>query len=388
MSKLLFSAGISNLFGSRCKYSLSKHVDSAQEAGKYPADFAPLALQGLLDTGTCICGCDLGDNPDGVNSIRKVITTSELAGDVGNSLKELEQTLAKSEVRVQEKKLQLGDIVNELKRLKGEIDACQIEIEKLEPKLEGVKGNKDQILNARSKILALHDERESNMRTEAGLSAQLDEYTNAIQSLRKKLEKASEASDEASKLKEKGVFLDLVVHQAGLFKQEVIESVRLKLQRSLTASFKQVEGASNFETKVTTEFEVLTVDSLDREVDLSEGQKMIKAYMFSVALREVIGLNYPLIVDTPIGRMDTGNVDLLSREIKKLFDGPRISQVVMMMHDNEYTPYTKKKLEPLKPLEMYLEQNDSEDESTLKRGISPEWLTKGAWKDWSEGKIR
>jgi DNA sulfur modification protein DndD len=182
--------------------------------------------------------------------------------------------------------------------------------------------------------------------------------------------------------------LEQAIGEAELFKKEVIGSVRLKLQRSLTSSFKQVEGASSFETKVSDEFEVQTLDSLDREVDLSEGQKMIKAYMFSVALRDVIGLSYPLIVDTPIGRMDTGNVDLLSREIKKLFDGPRISQVVMMMHDNEYTPYTKKKLEGLEPLEMYLEQNLDEDESTLKRGINPEWLNKGAWKDWNEGKIR
>ncbi len=388
MSKLLFSTGINNLFVTRCKYSLSKHVETAQEAGKYPADFAPSALQSLLEKGECICGCNLAENKSAVDAISKVITTSELAGDVGNSLKDLELSVSKNEVRIQEKKVQLADVIKEINRIRKEMSHCQEEIQKLEPKLEGIKGNRDNILLAKSRILSLHDEREANLRSEASLSAQLDEYTTAILALKKKLEKATASSDEATRLRLKGELLEKAVSQAQLFKQEVIEAVRIRLQRSLSASFKEVEGASNFETIVTKEFEVQTVDSLDREVDLSEGQKMIKAYMFSVALRDVVGLNYPLIVDTPIGRMDTGNVDLLSREIRKLFDGPRKSQVVMMMHDNEYTPYTKKKLESLNPLEMYLEQNDAEDESTLKRGINPNWLSKGAWKDWNEGKIR
>jgi DNA sulfur modification protein DndD len=388
ISKIVFSAGIANLFVTRCKYALTKQVQTAQDAGKYPADFAPMALQGLLDSGKCICGCRLDENSDGITSIRKVITTSELAGDVGNSLKALEESLGKNEVRIQEKKIQLKEIVRELGRIKDETEVFQVALDELEPKLEGIKGNEDKIQLAKSKIMSLHDERESNLRSEAGLTVQLDEYTIAIQSLKKKLEKATASSDEANLLRAKGDMLERSIEQAANFMEEVIEAVRLRLQKSLSVSFKLVDGASNFETIVTKEFEVRTVDSLDREVDLSEGQKMIKAYMFSVALRDVVGLNYPLIVDTPIGRMDTGNVDLLSREIKKLFDGPRKAQVVMMMHDNEYTPYTKKKLEPLGPIEMYLEQNEDEDESTLKRGINPDWFNEGAWKDWNEGKIR
>lgn len=388
LSKTLFSLGIGSLFIARSRDSLGRHVLKAQEAGKYPADFAPQALEGLIRNGTCICGCDLSASDVGVSAIQQVIETSLLAGEVGNSLKEMEQSVLRTEARLLEKRNVYNEVVSERKRLEGEIKTRQKALADLEPKLDGIKGNKDQISSAKSMISKLHHERDDLIRSETGLSTQLEEFAISILNLKKKLDKATASSDEATRLRAKSDFLQRVIDQGNVFKNEIIEKVRLTLESSLDASFRRVEGAANYKTVVSKDFEVLTLDSLDREADLSEGQKMIKAYMFSVALREVIGLSFPLIVDTPIGRMDTDNVDLLSREIGKLFSNDKSSQVVMMMHDNEYTPYTRKKFEALKPVEMYLEQESEDEQSTLKRGINPKWLDKGAWKDWNEGKIR
>jgi DNA sulfur modification protein DndD len=388
LSKTLFSLGIGSLFTSRSRDSLASHVLKAQRAGKYPADFAPQALESLIKNGTCICGCDLASNSLAVSALKKVIETSLLAGEVGNSLKEMEQSVLKTEARLQEKKHLYKELLAERKRLEDEIRTRQKALADLEPKLEGIKGNKDIISDAKSAISALHREREDLIRNETGLSAQLEDFAASIVNLKKKLDKATASSEEATRLRAKSEYLQRVINQGDAFKEEIIENVRLKLEHSLDSSFREVEGAGSYKTVVTKDFEVLTLDALDREADLSEGQKMIKAYMFSVALRKVIGLSFPLIVDTPVGRMDTDNVDLLSREIMKLFADDKTSQVVMMMHDNEYTPYTKKKFEALKPVEMYLEQESEDEQSVLKRGINPRWLDSGAWKDWNEGRIR
>jgi hypothetical protein len=64
-------------------------------------------------------------------------------------------------------------------------------------------------------------------------------------------------------------------------------------------------------------------------------------------------------------------------------------QAFFLMQDTEYTPYTKKYFESLKPIEVYLAKDVKFEniKSTLGYGIDPDWLLYESWKDWAEKKI-
>jgi hypothetical protein len=65
-------------------------------------------------------------------------------------------------------------------------------------------------------------------------------------------------------------------------------------------------------------------------------------------------------------------------------------QVIFLMHDGEYTPYTRKHFADSHPTEVYLAYEPGFDtkKSILGKGIDPNWLKFTAWKDWAEEKIK
>jgi len=171
-----------------------------------------------------------------------------------------------------------------------------------------------------------------------------------------------------------------------------IAQVRQELQVAISEKFSVVK-AGKFRTEITESFDVLTLYEDGSKVDLSEGESMAKAYVFSLALRSVIGLNFPLIVDTPFGRL-SGDFRAYLTDILTAFLGSEREsenrQVIFLMTDTEYTPYSRKRFAKVEPLEFYLayEEGNETDKSVLGTGIDPEWLKTDYWKDWAEKKIQ
>jgi hypothetical protein len=119
---------------------------------------------------------------------------------------------------------------------------------------------------------------------------------------------------------------------------------------------------------------------------------MAKAYIFSLALRDVINLGFPLIVDTPFGRLSEDFRVWLARILSEFLvkEAQKSNrQIIFLMTDTEYTPFTKKHFSAAKPLEYFLayEKGNEADKSNLGKGIDPGWLELTVWKAWAEGKL-
>jgi DNA sulfur modification protein DndD len=173
-----------------------------------------------------------------------------------------------------------------------------------------------------------------------------------------------------------------LIDAAKLAHRTAVESVRRELEEAVDEEFRVIKDGL-FKTQITDTFEVRTVKADGDIIQLSSGENMMKAYVFALALRKVIGFKFPLVVDTPFGRLDSQNrtrlVDMITRlnSSKVLENG---NQVIFLMHDLEYTPAIREAFKPNNPVEMYLAYQDADEISKLSPGIDPEWLKTDAWK--------
>ena len=234
-------------------------------------------------------------------------------------------------------------------------------------------------------------EKERLTRATAILLGKNESQTFKVENLKDQLKKASEGNNEAQELQPEAVWARKISDAAGKIHQNAIELVRQRLEKTFTEKFAVIKSGK-FVTEITKDFEVLTRDEFGHPTELSEGEKMMKAYVFAICLREVINLGFPLIVDTPFGKLSSQNRAELAKMLSKFLREEITSvdrQAFFLMQDTEYTPYTKKYFESLKPIEAYLAK-DEENENTksdLGYGIDPDWKLHESWKDWAEGKI-
>lgn len=388
LSKILLFTGTNSLILNRTKYPVEKQVKEAERTGKYPANFAPEALAELLSEGQCICGRHLDKESNDSAHILKIIEDSKNAGDIGSELKKIEVGVAKVGGMLQESQNSSALVVRELQRTEKEIKRLSKEIAQLQPQLEGVKGNHEDILNLSKNLKTFQFNLTDISKEETAMALKLAVLDEDIRSLTKKFEKALGNSAEVIGLKTKGAFLSKVLDQAANFSDEIISTVRKQLENAIAAKFTNVQGCENYSVVLSENFDVETYNELGKQPELSEGQKMALAYIFSIALREVVGLSFPLIVDTPLGRVSSKNRAMLADSLRDLVTESNEHQVILMMHDGEYSPYTKRDFSSANPIESYLALSENQLESTIQLGIDPDWLSRDAWKDWADGNIK
>jgi DNA repair exonuclease SbcCD ATPase subunit len=223
------------------------------------------------------------------------------------------------------------------------------------------------------------------------LQMQADSAVSKVDRLDKELGESAKGNKEAEGLRNDAKSARLIAEAALRIHESAIKQVRNELQVAISEKFRVVKQGK-FRTEITDNFEVLTLNEDGSKVDLSQGESMGKAYIFSLALRDVINLGFPLIVDTPFGRLSEDFRVWLASVLSEFLvkESQRANrQIIFLMTDTEYTPYTKKSFAAAKPLEYYLayEKGNETDKSNLGEGIDPGWLEFTAWKAWSEGKL-
>ena len=367
---------------------VQQQVEDAKQKGKLPPPFEPNSLRALLEQETCVCGEHLAAGDNKSSHIQELIDSYAMTSEFGRVLQETAEEAGKLDSRRGPDSELVKEKNRVVKLLDDSIRDVRKEIDRIKRKLAGHDVESIASLGKERQILA--DQLQKLQQDKAQIDRQASELESQIQRQQKLYDKAVAAAGALSQAARKVKFAEAVV-AAGLDVHErTIESVRQRLEDAISDKFAIVKGGS-FTTQITEDFEVRTLDAFGNEAQLAEGEKMLKAYVFSIALREVIGLSFPLIVDTPFGRLD----ETYKRELAEILAGmigPKGkssgSQAIFLMHSGEYTPYTRQHFAKAKPLETYLAFSKEDEKSTLVEGIDPEWFGESAWRDWKEGKIK
>ena len=381
----LFQFGIGLQF-EKAHLELKKQVEQARKDDKLPPPFDPERLSKLLAAEKCICGCDLAKDDAGRQAIMRLIEKYSASSAVGQRLRESEDQLNryKSSFSANQRSIRaLNQLHSEKRKL---VESLVEEQEKLTAKLAAndvefisqLGRNKQRLQNEQSE---LHSDL-------AQITKQIEEDIPKCERLRKQLGDSIEGQVEAETLLREAAFASQLGEAAGQIFAYGLEKVRKELEISVSSRFNKIVKGK-FTTTVSDSYRVITSDKNGKIVPLSAGQAMMQAYIFAIALREVIKLSFPLIVDTPFGRLSAKNRMILAEylvEMIKTETDKSNRQIIFLMQDTEYDPYVREYFTSLYPIELFFtfEVGREMDKSILGSGIDPEWLETGAWKDWYE----
>lgn len=386
-SEILTSGTNSLLIGAFPEFR--KQIDRAKQEDWLPPPFEPSRVEKLLEDGECICGTHLTPGDSYTKSLEALIEKHRVSSGVGKVLDSMsreidlvEQSLLQGWKSIQDKNSVIMTVTSRIERV-------QKEKERLLEIMKGSDATEIRLLVDEKK--ALDRRRESLVIDIARLLGQNESQTYKVESLQRELAEATEGNKEAELLQHEARIARDISEAAGKIHQSAIKQVRQRLQDSFSEKFAVVKKGK-FKTEITEDFEVRTLNEFGHETELSEGEKMMKAYVFAISLREAINLGFPLVVDTPFGRLDSSNRAELSKMLSKFLESEVTQanrQAFFLMQDTEYTPYTKKYFEKLNPIEAYLAKDESFEniKSDLGYGIDPDWLLYESWKDWAEGRI-
>jgi DNA sulfur modification protein DndD len=378
----LLSEGIEFAVQRKIIEDVVREKEEAIRNDEYPPQFSENLMKKILELGRCVCGEQVPSGSEKHRVLEKLIHEHRDVDAIGQDLQKLSAyaeywpSLSASTFHgFSEQSKTIAEKVGEMKELEGKL-------EDLQARLMGGDREEQQAKVERKKKLPYEI---SSAETERNKAVEQREWALVeVKSLEKSIEKLTKSSSANAKVSGFIARAEALNQAARLAHRAAVDSVRTNLEEAVDEEFKVIKTGA-FKTQITDDFEVRTVASDGGNVKLSSGENMMKAYVFALALRKVIGFKFPLVVDTPFGRLDSENrkrlVDMITR-LNSTKGTEHGNQVIFLMHDLEYTPQIKETFSPNKPVEMYLAYQKEEEVSQVHEGIDPAWQQADSWKGW------
>ena len=383
---LVFSSGVVASLATKAP-ELFTQVAKAQQEDWLPPPFEPERVRHLLQNKECICGNSIHSGSSEERNLHTLIERFRIASLAG---RELDETHKQMLIVINTLKADSRIIKEKTNHVKSLLDNQRTIRDKQGEILERLKG-----INANEVDVIARNYEETHRNildleiAEKTLIESVNKRLARVESLDAAIKDATKNDKEAIQLgKEVEVCKEIALAAERIY-ESAIEQVRSKLEKAVSQNFDKIK-LGGFQTVITDDFEVLTLKD-GRKTSLSEGEKMLKGYIFSIALRDVINLNLPLVVDTPFGKLGAEFRKMVAEELATLMSGgsdQNNRQLIFSMHDLEYTPLERRYFEQAKPKEMYL-ANDPKaptEKSILGEGIDPSWYLEGHWKEFANAK--
>ena len=331
-----------------------KIIESRMELGDLPIKQRKQFAEDLLKRGTCVCGEELNSkiiNQKETNSHRINLEhfKNDLAGkgdldtavDMRYDLKhdfidkysdflrinfgEWRENLVKSEKELDDLSKELQDVQVQLKSSK--IDEVSDLIEERKRLQEQIQTKNEEIYTIQ---LDLKDK-----------SALRSELSVTLEKALKKKEKAKKMLHELKVWQKIYTYLEIAY-------DELSEDIRINVQNNTWKNFQELlANPSEFEDfviepdySVHLTSHVINKDgekmTTNKVRDLSAGQSLILTLAFVAALREPTGYKFPLVIDSPLGKIDSTNKRNIANHLPKYLPE---EQLILLVTNTEYTAY-------------------------------------------------
>ena len=308
-------------------------INSKVKKGELPPKIAPTFIADLLNEKKCICGHEVLPHSDEYNRLKKLQTT-EIYSKIQNLCSTLKFELAnmlKFEYMIpqsQKFSIKLIDLKN--KKIKN-IN----ELEEIKAKLKTIKHEE---INKKYEEKTTLEKQQKNLNMEYwGLKKDLDSSSKKYGNFKKKfdaeIEKESKFNYQNRRIKLCESAIDALVKIKNTLLEEVREKVQTKTQEYFLkliwkkGTFDKINIDSEYEIKVhhMDDSWILTA--------LSKGEKLVLALSFMAALRDVTGFQFPLIIDTPLGRVSGEPRNNIAKYLPDFLEHQQVS---LLMTDTEF----------------------------------------------------
>ena len=311
-----------------------------KDSDNIPKKYYLKLIEKILEEGKCICETPI--TPEKKESLlkKKIELKKEgeepsqiIFSELYDKLSDLKYEKEKIKNTVSENFLRKSELKNELKELyekKDELDQKlgnhSIEnVRKLQNKLVEYSQDYGKI---REKIEILEEE--------------LKNLKKEIEVLQKEIQTEEKKEKELSDLKKKKYLAEEVLRQLDIVYEKLSKGLKVEIEKATTEIFRRLIRKKGFfkEIKFSEDYILRLVDTFgdsEAKAEISAGERQILSLSFILGLAKVSKKEAPIVMDTPLGRLDPEHKENILKEIPYL-----ARQVVLFVTPSEMTDDLRK----------------------------------------------
>ena len=355
--------------------ALRRQIDGARRDQVLPPPFDPDALNDLLASGECICGRELTVDSDARSHIEHVVAKYGVISEVGDALSRLEGPLLSGLSTIAQSAADSEKIRERLKKARSDAKSVGAQLEQLNQRLAGYDD---------SQVALLHDQlKKAEAAKDAAIdgrgrfSAEIDRSLEQRSQIEKKIASQKTQSLRAAEALRKSLFAKRTLGLSKQVYEELSDGVRSDVAFNLDEQFKKMIWKKGFvsEVGIDEDFRVSVVNNRAFEIlsELSAGERICLAFAYSLTLATVAGVRFPLVVDSPMGKLGPEVQDNLSQVLStetSVRTGDEDQQLILLMTGTEYTKSVQKIFAKRDPMVYSIEFDVAVSETKIVRELN------------------
>ncbi len=309
-----------------------EHIGDKTKKGVLPPRIRDTFIKELLDGGRCICGNSISDGEPRAN-VAKMLEDAQYS-KISEICIQLKFTLNPL--------LETGGIMQNMVDRQRHILERKKNIEKHHDQLADLEARINKVGNEFTKDYGeekkrLREEVDESNREMGFLLANRDELDAQLEKAKRDYDRELRKDQKYAHLTRQLGVCNSALEGLTNVKEELLEDVRGRVERHTEEYFLKFLWKKDTYDHVTikNDYRITAhhVDGYDARVNLSKGEKLVLALSFMAALRKITGFGFPLIIDTPLGRVSGEPRHNIAKFLPKFLEN---TQVTLLVTDSEY----------------------------------------------------
>lgn len=307
-----------------------------EEKGFIPARFKKEFLEFLLEEHECICGADLSEGTAGHAKLQQLYEETDDATNIADKvnllLGSLNSIIDKFPFKFKDtlvsKKKNIKDFKTERSSVSKRITEINNELAGIDE--EKVKELQKEIQNYESLIL-------SNTEKKGKIKHQIEDTQKLLEDVRAEIIEEEKKLDVRNDIQSSLNLCNDLFSECKKIYHDLEEDIHNKLQELTSHEFENLHWKNFYKgVVIDKDYEVKILKEGGDIVpqDLSKGGQLVLALSFMTALNSLSGFGLPIVIDTPLGRLDEPIKENIG---KYLHEYTKDKQVTLLVTGSEYS---------------------------------------------------
>lgn len=338
---VFLTKNFSNIFSINYLLNVKDLCKELEEKGFIPARFKKEFLEYLLEEHECICGADLSEGSPGYSKLQQLYEETDDATNIADKVNLLlgsvnsiidkfpfkfKKTLVSKKKTIKDLKSERDIISNRITDINDELAGIDEEaVKKLQNDIETYEG-----------LIISYTEKKGKIKH------QIEDLEKLLEQVRQDI---IEEEKKAGIKNEVQASLDLCNDALSELKsiyKELEDDIHNKLQELTSQEFANLHWKEFYQgVIIDKDYEVRILKEGDYILpqDLSKGGQLVLALSFMTALNSLSGFELPIVIDTPLGRLDEPIKENIG---KYLHEYTKNKQVTLLVTGSEYSDEFRK----------------------------------------------
>lgn len=327
---------LEHLFGTQLFNNIAytvKSIKAKSSEGILPPKIQETFIRELLETGKCICGNDISADPHSREMVERLLNKAKYSeiSDICTELKYELEPMLKPESILEA----LNEKDRKIMSLKEDMQRRQNHHKELETRISRADNMSiAELTDEKSQLLARKDKLSEDL---GANKARLKNAENEQGRLQTEYERATRNDRKYRHIRKQQEFCERAHQSLMKVRDGLLDHVRTTVRKHTREYFLQLLWKKDTYKDVTIDedYNITTqhIDGYDVRAGLSKGEKLVLALSFMAALRKVTGFGFPLLIDTPLGRVSGEPRHNIARLLPEFLKN---NQVTLLVTDAEY----------------------------------------------------